>query len=187
MPVIKTAAHLAHEAVATAYTAARHPISAAAVTAGFVKGVAASGIALVHGRPAADASADASAGASAEAATGAPASSVPPQRVPVDVPEIDELPELIVIEADDTPGEAFHTEPKASSRDSDHGGQPGDREEAEGYAEEIVLPDEDLDEPAELVFTSESAPEASVETPVADPETVEAIHRVAEASQVPQD
>ena len=45
-----------------------------------------------------------------------------------------------MIEADDTPGEAFHPEPKAASRDSAHGGSPGDREEAEGYVEEI--PDE---------------------------------------------
>ena len=34
-------------------------------------------------------------------------------------------------------GEVFHTEPKASSRDSEHGGQAGDREEADGYVEEI--------------------------------------------------
>ena len=57
--------------------------------------------------------------------------------VPKPVPAIDELPEPVVIEADDAPGEAFHTEPKAASRDSEHGGLPGDREEAEGYVEEI--------------------------------------------------
>ena len=48
-----------------------------------------------------------------------------PEVVPKPVPEIDELPEPIVIEADDTPGEAFHTEPKAASRDSEHGGSAG--------------------------------------------------------------
>jgi len=62
-----------------------------------------------------------------------------PEVVPKPVPAIDELPEPIVIEADDVPGEAFHTEPKAATRDSEHGGLPGDREEAEGYAEEIAV------------------------------------------------
>ena len=52
----------------------------------------------------------------------------------------DDLPEPVVIHADDGAGEAFQTEPKAASRDSDHGGGAGDREEAEGYLEEI--PDE---------------------------------------------
>jgi hypothetical protein len=79
-----------------------------------------------------------------------------PEVVPKPVPEIDELPEPIVIEADDSPAEAFHTEPKAASRDSEHGGSPGDREEAEGYVEEI--PSEISGVPTEdpVVWTSES-------------------------------
>ncbi len=87
-----------------------------------------------------------------------------PEVVPKPVPEIDELPEPIVIEADDSPGEAFHTEPKAASRDSEHGGSPGDREEAEGYVEEI--PSEVTGAPSEdtLVWSSETdAPEAAAE------------------------
>ena len=46
-----------------------------------------------------------------------------------------------MIEAEPVPGEAFHTEPKAASRDSAHGGPAGDREEAEGYVEEIPADD----------------------------------------------
>lgn len=66
-----------------------------------------------------------------------------PDIVGREVPEIDELPEPIVIEADDDAHqEAFHTEPKASSRESEHEGLPGDREEVEHYAEESVVPDE---------------------------------------------
>jgi hypothetical protein len=61
----------------------------------------------------------------------------PPMTDPAD------LPEPIVITADDEPaGEEFHTEPKASSRVSAHEGLPGDREEADGYAEEIPAPEE---------------------------------------------
>jgi hypothetical protein len=79
-----------------------------------------------------------------------------PEVVPKPVPEIDELPEPIVIVADDAPAEAVHTEPKAASRDSEHGGSPGDREEAEGYVEEI--PSEISGVPTEdpIVWTSES-------------------------------
>jgi len=97
---------------------------------------------------------------SAPAATEAEDVPREPQVVPKPVPAIDELPEPVVIEADDTPGEAFHTEPKAASRDSEHGGRPGDREEAEGYVEEI--PSELTGEAAEetLVWTSESGAEA---------------------------
>ena len=67
------------------------------------------------------------------------------------VPDFDELPEPIVIEAEAATGEAFHTEPKASSRASEHGGPAGDREEAQGYVEEIPEPEEDT-----VVWTSES-------------------------------
>ena len=96
---------------------------------------------------------------SAPAATEAEDVPREPEVVPKPVPAIDELPEPVVIEADDVPGEAFHTEPKAASRDSEHGGLPGDREEAEGYVEEI--PAEIAGETADdtLVWTSEASAE----------------------------
>ncbi|GAB3992052.1 hypothetical protein [Nocardioides marmoraquaticus] len=74
-----------------------------------------------------------------------------PDVVAPDLPRAEDLPEPVVIEAVDEPGEAFHHEPKAAGRDSEHEGRPGDREEAEGYLEEVVDPD---------------APEVDVETPV---------------------
>jgi hypothetical protein len=88
--------------------------------------------------------------------------------VPKPVPDIDELPEPIVVEADDTPGEAFHTEPKAASRDSEHGGSPGDREEATGYVEEI--PSEIAGGPSEdtLVWSSESTDADSTDADLGD-------------------
>ena len=78
-----------------------------------------------------------------------------PQVVPKPVPEIGELPEPDVIYANDDLGEPVHTEPKAASRDSEHGGQAGDREEADGYVEEIPLEGE-ADDSETLVWTSES-------------------------------
>lgn len=78
-----------------------------------------------------------------------------PQVVPKPVPEIGELPEPDVIYANDDLGEPVHTEPKAASRDSEHGGQAGDREEADGYVEEIPLEGEAGDAET-LVWTSES-------------------------------
>jgi len=78
-----------------------------------------------------------------------------PQVVPKPVPEIDELPEPEVIWANDDPGEPVHTEPKAASRDSEHGGPAGDREEADGYVEEIPV-DGEADDSESLVWTSES-------------------------------
>ena len=75
--------------------------------------------------------------------------------VPKPVPSIEDLPEPDVIWADDDLGEPVHTEPKAASRDSEHGGAAGDREEADGYTEEIPLgivePEVDT-----VVWTSES-------------------------------
>jgi hypothetical protein len=60
-------------------------------------------------------------------------------------PSPDELPEPIVIEADDAPingesGEPFHNEPKATSRDSEHGAGPIDPEELDEYVEDITTP-----------------------------------------------
>ena len=76
--------------------------------------------------------------------------------VPKPVPSIEDLPEPDVIWADDDLGEAVHTEPKAASRDSEHGGLAGDREEADGYAEEILLEDIGADSEVDTVWTSES-------------------------------
>jgi hypothetical protein len=199
MTLKNTVGSLAQGAVSTATSAVRHPLSTASMAVGLVKGTAEAGVDLVRGVVRGPGQADDTVqdrvqdkvedhlegkvdvptqreetGAGSEAAApSAPseAMDVPkqPEVVPKPVPAIDELPEPIVIEADDSAGEAFHTEPKAASRDSEHGGSPGDREEAEGYVEEI--PSEiagQIDEDP-VVWTSESttAPEpADLNRPV---------------------
>jgi hypothetical protein len=67
-----------------------------------------------------------------------------------------------VIEAEPSVDEAFHTEPKAASRDSAHGGRAGDREEINGYVDEIVVDDFDIETPvgttgAEVGFNPDTA------------------------------
>jgi len=62
-------------------------------------------------------------------------------------PSPEDLPEPIVIEADDTPangesGEPFHNEPKATTRDSEHGAGPIDPEELDDSIEDIATPAE---------------------------------------------
>jgi hypothetical protein len=187
MTLRNTVGTLAHGAVTTAVSVVRHPISTASMAAGLVKGTAGASVDLVQGvlrgpgkvedrvqekvedhlegkvegqvdlptqRDGTDAGQEAAAKSAPSEVVDVPRE---PEVVPKPVPEIDELPEPIVIEADDSPGEAFHTEPKAASRDSEHGGSPGDREEAEGYIEEI--PSEISGVPAEdpVVWTSESS------------------------------
>jgi hypothetical protein len=185
MTLRNTVGTLAQGAVSSAVSAVRHPISTASMAAGLVKGTAEASVDLVRGvvrgqEPVAEKVQDrvevptqrkgpaAESEVAQPAATEAAAAPKEPEVVPKPVPAIDELPEPVVIEADDAPGEAFHTEPKAASRDSEHGGLPGDREEAEGYAEEI--PKEMAGEtPVEtgedtLVWSSEpsdAAPEAA--------------------------
>ena len=139
---------LAKDAVTAAGSAAKHPIGTAARAAGMVKGTvkgaAGSGLVrdLIH-RPAPTTEAPAEAPADAASATPqAPAPAKKPTRtgpqvVPKPVLTYDELPEPVVISAEDPTHDPVHTEPKAASRVSAHGGGPGDREEAAGYDEEI--------------------------------------------------
>jgi hypothetical protein len=175
MSLVRTAGSLATELVRTAASAARHPISTASLATGLatglVKGTAEAGVQLVRGVTGAGTGTDAAEGGVGDATRRTDeARATPdvadvetdgppePQVVPKPVPEIDELPEPIVITAQDAPGEEFHTEPKAASRDSEHGGPAGDREEVEGYAEEAEAAlDPQADEP-QPVWTSESDP-----------------------------
>ena len=167
MSLVRTAGTLATELVRTAASAARHPISTASLAAGLAKGTAEAGVRFVRGAtvgasPRATVT-DTGPSTSATSPTSAATVDAPPepQVVPKPVPEIDELPEPVVITADDEPGEEFHTEPKAASRDSEHGGTPGDREEVEGYAEEAELVVDPVAEEPQTVWTSESDPEST--------------------------
>jgi hypothetical protein len=122
-------------------------VTTTAQAVGFAKGLAESGIDVVRRR-----------GAAPEPEAAAPQPSVEPTRAPepdlpgpdivlAAVPDPDELPEPIVIEADDHPGangEAFQTEPKATTRADSVGGFQGDEFEAEDEADEAL---EELTEP----------------------------------------
>jgi hypothetical protein len=192
MRLMNTVGTLAQGAVSTTVSVVRHPLSTASMAAGIAKGTVGASVDLVRGvvggpgkvedrvqekvedhlegkvdvptqREGADTGQDADAQSAPAEVIDAPRE---PEIVPKPVPEIDELPEPIVIEADDSQGEAFHTEPKAASRDSEHGGSPGDREEVEGYVEEI--PNEITGAPSEdtLVWSSETPAPESVAEPL---------------------
>lgn len=169
---VGTVGTLASEVASTAVNVARHPIGSTALAAGLVKGAAGAGLDLVRttigGAPAHPATQipDSQTRDSQTPADEAPAATVPdeeptvtakasPQSEPerdlpgpdlahFEPPRPEDLPEPIVIEADDlaadnngTSGEAFHHEPKPANRDVAHGDHGFDFEEAEGFADEI--------------------------------------------------
>jgi hypothetical protein len=208
---VGTVGTLAHEAVSTAFSVARHPIGTTAMAAGLVKGLAGSGIDLLRGT----ATGKSSTPTSETSRVDAPADQVDDTTTPdgsaagpdeprtveelraelpgpdlarFEPPSPDDLPEPIVIEADDEPGESFHTEPKAANRDSARGGTPGDHEEIEGYVEEIPTDDIDIETPvgttgADVGFNPDTA-EADLQQPgtppVLDPATVSEIESESE-------
>ena len=159
---VGTVGTLANGAVSTAVSVAKHPIGSAAMAAGLVKGATEAGIDLVRtttltgsspttapmatrarscARSGSQGRGDRRAGDA-----GGPTRQSRPGPGGVRAPSPDDLPEPIVIEAEPAAAEeAFHTEPKAASRDSDHGGLPGDREEIDGYVEEIPTDDVDIE------------------------------------------
>ena len=162
---------LARTGASTARSVVRHPLGTASLAAGLVKGTAEVGIGLVRSTVSGDAHAPEAAESpentaepvaepaaqtishaltepAAEVATAATVEEDPRDQIPgpdlatFEPPRPEDLPEPIVIEAEPVAeGEAFHTEPKAASRASAHGGPAGDREEIEGYVEEIDLGD----------------------------------------------
>ncbi len=157
---VGTVGTLAQGAVSTAASVARHPIGTTALVAGFVKGAAEAGVGLVRGTVTGVSPTPPSETSLAEAPA-EPVSreaEVPTPQTPRPAPEPDlpgpdlahfepplpeELPEPVVIEADDAAtgngesGEPFHNEPKAASRDSEHGAGPLDPEELDELSEEI--------------------------------------------------
>jgi hypothetical protein len=219
---VGTVGTLAHEAVSTAVSVAKHPIGSASVAVGFAKGIAGASIDLVRGGGTDVSSPAAAWPASDEAVVvtaepdvvetheapetpdspetaeapetqetpGDPRDDIPgPDLAQFEPPSPDDLPEPIVIEAEPSATEeAFHTEPKAASRDSDHGGLPGDREEIDGYVEEIPTDDVDIETPvgttgADVGFNPDTA-EADLQQPdtppLLDPGTLHAIESESE-------
>ena len=148
---------LAQEAVVTAVNVARHPIGTASLAVGFAKGLAGAGVDLVRGvqpgqttdvRPAPEQASVPEQAAPAEKPE--PVADDPRDELPgpdlahFEPPRPDDLPEPIVIEADDNPspgngesGEPFHHEPKVADRDVEHGDGGTDFEQAEGFVDEI--------------------------------------------------
>ena len=129
---------LVRRAVTSVGTVARHPIAGTARAVGLVKGSAVAAPRLVR---------HVVAGAPAEPVTASPepsvaeppaASSGSPDVVPTPVPEPEDLPEPVVISAeeDDAPA-AVHHEPKVASRDAAHGRGAGDDEQRAGFVDEI--------------------------------------------------
>ncbi len=166
MAVIKTVGDLTRGAVSTAYSAARHPVSTVAVTAGFVKGAAGAGVGLLKGgvtghtpQPRADDPGPVPAVTPTETEVPEPAAvvEVPERDLPgpdivlKEVPNPDDLPEPIVIEAVDDPDpaehEAFQTEPKATTRADSVGGEAADVLEAEDEVDEALEESSGVQEP----------------------------------------
>jgi hypothetical protein len=217
---VGTVGTLAHGAVATAVSVARHPIGSTAHAAGLVKGAAGAGIDFLWGTvsgtsptPSSDTPPDEAPAQPLDTEDDAPSAQeveapetvqheaaeneapedprdeLPgPDLAAFEPPRPEDLPEPIVIEADDAPGEAFHTEPKAATRDSARGGPPGDHEEVEGYVEEIPTDDIDIETPvgttgADVGFNPDTA-EADLQQPqtpeILDPGVVSAIESESE-------
>jgi hypothetical protein len=155
MTIKRRVGTLARTGVSTAVSAVRHPIGTASLAAGLAKGAAEASVYLVRttitGTPPAPAREDLGESVSEpveepledEKPVEDPRDNIPgPDLATFPPPEPGDLPEPVVIEAVTEPGEAFHTEPKAASRASAHGEHAGDREEAQGYVDDIL--DEDF-------------------------------------------
>lgn len=137
---------LLERATGTAVHIVRHPIASVAYAAGLARGLAG---AAVHGVTVTGHDPEAGQVPTPRADTGVPE----PQRVPKPVPDPADLPEPIVIEPEPA-GEAFATEPKATSRDSEHGRSGGD--------EQI----DEWQEMAAAAAIAEEAGDVDIETPV---------------------
>ena len=142
MPLIRTVETLAKDAVVTTVGAARHPLHTTARLTGFVLGGASASVDLVRDVVREKAKTTRKRDGAPEVETPVePSSTVQappgPDIVPKPIPSFDELPEPIVISAEDDTPDPVHTEPKAASRASAHGGSAEEREEIDGYREEI--------------------------------------------------
>jgi hypothetical protein len=116
----------------------RHPVRTAASLAGFaigaVSGTAQVASGLVRSTPPGSDTMPLTDAATAETSSPTP-TPTPPASVSVPVPD---LPEPEVITGDEPTAAEVHHEPKAASRGSAHGLEPGDVEEAGQYVDEIA-------------------------------------------------
>jgi hypothetical protein len=186
---------LIERAASTAVHTVRHPISSVAYAAGIARGLAGAAVhgALVKGHDPEAGPAPVPTQRKEPTAAGSPseAPSGPrePQRVPKPVPPPDAQFDTIVIEAtDEEPGEAFATEPKAVSRESNHGGGPATDAEIDAWIDEAMQgletgPDVDIEtpvgttgaEPGHNPDTAEADLQQPDTPPLLDPATTKAI------------
>ena len=159
---------LLERAASGAAHAIRHPISSAAYTAGIVRGLAG---AAIH-----------AAGRGQEKAR-----HVPPQRVTPVLEQDDEVPP-----PEPTPlHESFATEPKATSRESAHGGQSRDAEIDDWAAEAEARDDIDVETPVGTTGadvghnpdTGEADLQQRGTEPLMDPSTTKAVKSESEMLQ----
>lgn len=182
---------LLERAATTAARAVRHPISSAAYAAGIARGLAGAAIhsARAHDdgdtaqRPVPAQRAPESAGASTSTPSAAPRR---PQRVPKPVPPPEAAAEMTVIEPE-PPHESFATEPKAVSRESEHGGRATD-EEIDAWIDEAIHRDVDVETPVGTTGadvghnpdTGEADLQQPGTEPLLDPGTAKAIRKESE-------
>jgi hypothetical protein len=145
----------------------RHPIASAAYAAGLVRGLAG---AAVHGVTVTGHDPDAGRAPAPPADGGVPE----PQRIAKPVPEPGAAPDPIVVEPEPA-GEAFATEPKATSRESAHG-RSGADEEIDQWSDEATDGGEILDLP------EDAAEHGDTET-LLDPATAKAVRSEAAMMQ----
>jgi hypothetical protein len=159
MEPVKLLEHVA----GTATRAVRHPIASAAYAVGLARGLAS---AAVHGVTVTGHDPDAG------RVPGQPTAGVgvpEPQRVPKPMPEPRAAEDQIVIEPEAS-GESFATEPKATSRDSEHG-RSGNDEEIDQWS--AVTDDIDVETPvgttgADVAHNPDTA-EADLQQPGTEP------------------
>jgi hypothetical protein len=181
---------LLERAATTAAHTVRHPISSAAYAAGIARGLAGAAIHVVGGHRSTsspDQSVPAPSPSETVGRTTATRGPRKPERVPKPVPP-PVAPEDVTVIEPTPPHESFATEPKASSRNSAHGG-PGSDAELDDWAAEVTdEPDIDIETPvgttgAAAGFNPDTA-EADLQQPgtepLLDPATAKAIRSESE-------
>jgi hypothetical protein len=180
---------LLERAASTAAHTVRHPIATTAYAAGIARGLAGTAIngAKLLRRPSApDRSVPAQSQAEPVADQTRATSPRKPERVPKPVPP--PVAQDVTVSEPEPSHESFATEPKASSRNSQHGG-PGDDAEVDDWAGEVAdEPDIDIETPvgttgAGAGFNPDTA-EADLQQPgtepLLDPATAKALRSESE-------
>jgi hypothetical protein len=181
---------LLERAASTAAHTVRHPISSASYAAGIARGIAGAAIHVVGGHRSTS-SPDQSVPTPRQSETAGRSTPTTgprkPERVPKPVPP-PAAPEDVTVIEPEPPHESFATEPKASSRNSAHGG-PGNDAELDDWAAEVAdEPDIGIETPVGTTGASAGFNPDTAETdlqqpgtePLLDPATAKAIRSESE-------